>query len=237
MADMADCTKGCLGTDSGHYSMKKGNAHFKLVKASLAYHFHRFELDALISAEINRLRAKAKKDKGQYHIRLNVFSDIDYTKYFSSDEYIQFYDYTKVLTLAKATRARLANYELAYSATPALKTNKVLQKKLAMALKYLSFTAWVVPADIHQAVIRRLNDWGNTMRDVGNKDWRYMAVDGDKFDHFATRKDDLVEHRFLILKGKASTNKVKNNLPVEWSNVDDEIVNVLCSAHTQKAYV
>lgn len=218
LAKMNNCIKGCLGTDSGHYSMKKGNAHFKLLKHSILYHYAPDVLKSLLIAELTSLNAKLSMEEKTADIRLNVFSDINWVKFLGEDVFklsnLFFYDYTKVITEKRIEDALKLNYTLAYSITPAVTGSEFLQKKLDTALMNLDFTALVVPEKIKSSIIEQINDF---YKSKGVKSFK--AIDGDIVDNFNQLKNGFV-HQHIILKGKASTNKVKENLPVEFQSFD-----------------
>lgn len=224
MAKVNNCIKGCLGTDSGHYSMKKGNAHFRLLKHSILYHYAPDVLRDLLTAELKALNAKLSMEEKSADIRLNVFQDIDWVRFLGEDIFklnnLFFYDYTKVLTERKISYVDDLNYTLAYSVTPAVLESDFLMKKVDNALINLDFTAFVVPENLKAEIIKGINSF---YASKGVKS--FEAIDGDIIDNFNSFKNKFV-HKHIILKGKASTNKVKNNLPVEFKSLE-QILKVL----------
>lgn len=105
------CVNTCIAA-TGHYGMGQS---FARAWVRVLWTSNRPLFLELLTMELTKINAKARKVEGNVAVRLNVTSDVEWERYIDMAQFesIQFYDYTK-----SPTRPNIAtNYDITFSVT------------------------------------------------------------------------------------------------------------------------
>ena len=141
------CRLACL-VESGHSLIEKRAgknviAVSRIVKSWLSI-YRKDIAEAVLCAEIESARKRAKKRGRKFSVRLNGTSDIDFYNVINAFPDVQFYDYTK-----DPERVELANYHLTFSYSQASKARINHYKQAIERGQSIAFP--VIASDFAQA--------------------------------------------------------------------------------------